>query len=199
MQWMQRISCSTLAIFALCTFSFACPRMKFVKPKSVPIKPVTSKAVPNELPRSWSIEEIGKESPPYGAEGRVYVLAWQILEDDRPMRVESCLVLQIFEKEQEYTLSHLYRHPDAKKPEWQLSMTHVSGEKGTKYYPGLWLFHAKRFKARPTNKDIYRALSMEEVNWRFELEKGWRFVGCGVCEKSWEEAIGERPTRFFGR
>jgi hypothetical protein len=26
-----------------------------------------------------------------------------------------------------------------------------------------------------------------------------RFVGCGVCEKSWQEAIGEKPTRFFGR
>jgi hypothetical protein len=63
----------------------------------------------------------------------------------------------------------------------------------------LWLFHAKRFKGRPSNKDIYGALSIEDVNWRFELEKGWRFVGCGVCEKSWDKAIGEKPSRFFGR
>jgi len=188
-----------MAIMALCTLSFASPRTKFVQPKYVQIKPAFSKAVPNELPRSWSMEEICKAAPPYGGEGRVYVLAWQIIEDDRPMRIESCLVLQVLENEKRYTLSHLYRHPDVKKPEWNLSMTHVSGEKGTKYYPGLWLFHAKGFKARPTNKDVYGALSMEDVNWRFELEKGWRFVGCGVCEKSWEEAIGEKPSRFFGR
>jgi hypothetical protein len=31
------------------------------------------------------------------------------------------------------------------------------------------------------------------------LEDGWRFVGCGVCEENWRAALGEKPTRFFGR
>jgi hypothetical protein len=157
------------------------------------------KSVPNELPRSWSLEEIAKETPPYGTEGRVYVLAWKIIEDDRPLRVESCLVLKVLDKNEGYELAHLYRHPADKKPEWQLSMTHVSGEKGTKYYPGLWIHHCERFKDRPGNKELYASLSVEGVGWTFDQEKGWRFVGCGVCEKSWAEAIGEKPTRFFGK
>jgi hypothetical protein len=78
-------------------------------------------------------------------------------------------------------------------------MTHVTGKEGTKYFPGLWLFHSERFKARPTNKDLYAALGFEQVNWRFDLEKGWQFVGCGVCERNWLEAVGEKPTRFFGQ
>jgi hypothetical protein len=68
-----------------------------------------------------------------------------------------------------------------------------------KYYPGLWLFHATQFKKRPTNKKLYAALSFEEVDWTFRQEKGWKFVSCGVCEKSWQEVTGEKPTKFFGR
>ncbi len=158
------------------------------------------KPVPNELPRNWTLEEIAKEMPPHGADGRVYVLAWTITEDDRPLRVESCLVLKALDKNGGYCLAHLFRHPAEKEPKWQLSRTHVLGEEGTKYgVAGLWLLHSKRFDDRPGNKALYAALSFEEVNWSFELEKGWKFVSCGVCEKSWQEAIGEKPTKFFGR
>ena len=158
--------------------------------------------VPNELPRSWSLEEIAKEAPPYGTQGRVYVLAWQVIEDKRPLRVESCLILKVVKEDagsSRWMLSHLYRHPMEKKPKWQLSMMHLSGEPGTPYFPGMWIMHGKGFKIKPTNKDIYASLLMEEVGWRFELEKGWSYVSCGVCEKSWQEAIGEKPTRFFGK
>jgi hypothetical protein len=96
-----------------------------------------------------------------------------------------------------YYLAHLYRHPNDKQPEWRESMTHVTGAKGTKYFPGLWLFHCKRFETKPGNKEVYAALSSEEVDWTFRLEGGWKYVGCGVCERSWQEAIGEKPTRFF--
>jgi hypothetical protein len=48
----------------------------------------------NELPRSWDIAEIAKAAPPCGGEGRVYFLAWQVRQDGRPMRVESCLALK---------------------------------------------------------------------------------------------------------
>jgi hypothetical protein len=160
------------------------------------------KTIPNELPRSWSFEEIVKATPPSGVKDPVYVLAWSVTEDDRPCRVESCLVMRILEKDDGYgrwCLAHLYRHPDDKKPEWRVSMIHVSGEKGTKYYPGLWIHQCMRFKEKPGNKELYAALPTEEVRWSFDQEKGWRFVSCGVCEKSWQEAIGEKPTRFFGK
>jgi hypothetical protein len=156
------------------------------------------KSVPNELPRSWSLEEVAKATPPYGVKGRVYVLAWRIQEDERPLRVESCLVLRVLEKNKGYCLAHLHRHPADKNPKWDLSISHVSGEKGTKYWPGLWIMHAKSFKNRPGNKEVYAALSWENVDWRFDLNKGWKIVSCGVCEKSWLEATGEKPTKFFG-
>jgi hypothetical protein len=157
--------------------------------------------VPNELPPTWSLEEIAKATPPSGTEGRVYVLAWKVMEDDRPVRTETCLALRVLENNEGYCLAHLYLwRPVGKKPVWTLSMIHVAGEKGTKYYPGADILHAKRFKNRPSNKELYAAISSEEeVGWSFEQDKGWKFVSCAVCEKSWHEAIGEKPTRFFGR
>jgi hypothetical protein len=155
--------------------------------------------VPNELPRSWSMEHIAKQAPPIETKEPVYVLAWKVMEDDRPMRVESCLVLKVLENNKRYCLAHLWRNPTDRNSRWDLRWTHVSGLKGTKYYPGLWLMHAKTFEKKPSNKELYAALSPEEVDWPFELEKGWNYVGCGVCEESWKEAIGEKPTRFFGQ
>ncbi|WP_020472832.1 hypothetical protein [Zavarzinella formosa] len=155
-----------------------------------------AKPAPNELPRSWSLEEIDKQMP--GPRGdRVYVLAWKIVEDDRPLRVESCLAIRVFDKNEGYGLWHLWRHPADKNLKWQVAYTHVTGEKNTKYFPGLDLLHAKQFKNRPGNKELYASLTFEEVNWSFELEKDWKVVGCGVCEKSWEEVIGEKPAKFF--
>jgi hypothetical protein len=159
-------------------------------------------AVPNELPRSWSLGEIARQSPPYGTGGRVYVLAWKVMEDDRPLRVESCLVLKVLDADDghgRWCLAHLYRRPLEKEPEWQLSMTHVSGAPGTKYFPGLMIHHSKRFVERPGNKELYASLSVEDVGWTFEQEDGWKFVSCGVCEANWQAAVGEAPTRFFGK
>lgn len=166
-----------------------------------PVSAAEPKSEQAGLPAGWKLTEIEKEMPPYGADGKVYVLAWKIAEDDRPLRVESCLVLKVLPDESEegrWCLAHLYRHPLAKEPKWELSMTHVTGEPGTKYFPGLDIMHVERFKAKPNNKTIYGALDFELVNWKFELENDWKLVGCGVCEDAWQAAIGERPTKFFG-
>lgn len=158
---------------------------------TAPARP--EKAVPNELPCAWSLEEIAKEAP---GDGRLFVLAWKIVEDARPVRAESCLVLRVIGKNEGYCLSHLYRDPAAKKPEWEIMMTHVLDNF---HSAGRWVMHCTDFKKKPSNKEIYAALSREDVEWTFAQEEGWRFVACGVCEKSWQEAIGEKPTRFFGR
>ena len=65
--------------------------------------------------------------------------------------------------------------------------------------PGRWIHHSKTFKKKLENKELYAALSFSDVDWSFGQEKGWKFVGCGVCEQSWLEAIGEKPTIFFGQ
>jgi len=108
-------------------------------------------------------------------------------------------VLKALDKNEGYSLAHLYRHPAEKEPKWQLSRLHVSGEEGTIYFPGLWISHCKRFKNRPGNKELYASLSWEDVGWSFGQEKGWKFVSCCVCENNWLAVIGETPTQFFGR
>ena len=60
---------------------------------------------------------------------------------------------------------------------------------------GEWKVSVKLFKNAPTNKEIYDCLN--EIQWTFVLEDGVSFVGCGVCEKNWEAAIHEKPSRFF--
>jgi hypothetical protein len=153
-------------------------------------------SVPNELPRSWSIDEIALQTPPYETPGRVYVLAWSITEDDRPLRVESCLALKVL-ADGRYGFAHLYRRPDQPADGWRIASTHVAADDPVNR-PGRWLIHTKLFDRRPTNREIYAAMKLEELDWQFDLKPSWRFVGCGVCEQSWLEALGEKPTRFFG-
>src|SRR5262245_30834736 len=116
---------------------FSVPLLLPLVSDDVVVEEPEEKVVPTELPPSWSLEDIAKESPPYGTNDPVHVLAWKIVEDERPLRVESCLVLKVLGRNNGYTLSHLFRHPAGKKPEWQLSVAHVSGKEGTKYFPGL--------------------------------------------------------------
>jgi hypothetical protein len=153
--------------------------------------------VPNELPRSWSLEEIALQMPPYETPGRVYVLAWSIIEDERPLRVESCLALKVL-ADGRHSFAHLYRRPDQPASGWQIAMTHVAGDTPVTR-PGRMVHHTRRFEKQPTNAQVYAALKLDELNWKFELANDWRFVGCGICEQSWLAAIGEKPTRFFGK
>lgn len=158
--------------------------------------------VPNELPRSWDIKEIEKAAPPYGDGGgdRVFVLAWKIIEDDRPLRVETCLVLKELGAESKtgrWCLSHLYRHPLDKDNTWRLPPIWVSPPPPLGPEKAVAIDHLKRFKEKPGNKLIYD--SLKEVQWSFTLDDDWKLVSCGVCERAWEASIGEKPSRFFGK
>jgi hypothetical protein len=157
--------------------------------------------VPNELPRSWSLEDISKATPLSTAGGRVYVLAWKVVQDERPVRVERCLVMRVLDLNDgdgRWILAHLARRPDEDNPEWRVATSHISGKPGTKYFPGLTVRHYKRFKDQTGNKDVYASLSKEEVAWSFGQDTDCKFVGCAVCENSWQAALGESPTLFFG-
>jgi hypothetical protein len=152
-----------------------------------------------ELPRTWELKDIAAEAPPYGAEGKVYVLAWLIKEDDRPLRVESCLVLKDLGKDDEHgrwCLSHLYRHPDGRDNAWTLPPLWVSPPPPLGPKEPVAIDHAKRLKKKPTNKDVYEAA--KDVQWRFAVDEGWKLLSCAVCERNWFAAVGEKPTRFFG-
>jgi hypothetical protein len=156
--------------------------------------------VPNGLPRSWNLEEIEKASPPREGTGQVYALAWKVEQDEQGHRVESCLTMRVLDwddGEGRWCLGCLSRDPDAEKPKWRLPTVHVTGKPGTEYFPGLWIpdYH-KRFKGRPGNKEVYDSVSA--IGWSFTQRAGRKIVGCGVCEESWQAALGEKPTEFFG-
>ena len=153
-------------------------------------------SVPNELPRGWKIAEIKAAALPT-FDGRVYFLAWQIRQDDRPLRVESCLAVKVSRDGRGYTLTHLYRHPGDPEPRWKVSNVHGIGRPGGP--PGQWRFHYKTFDGRPGNKELYAALAPEGVDWRWDTRHGFKFVGCGVCEASWQAVTREKPRRFFGK
>jgi hypothetical protein len=201
-QLLRSAIAATMLLVALCAaYATAWPQGK------------AEKLVPNELPRAWSLKEIANKTPPYGAKGRVYVLAWMVREEERSrsglslvlddarggFQVESCLVLKVLDEDDghgRWCLATLYRHPGNEKPEWRLSMAHYGPKPGAKSPVGHWVHHAMRLKTQPKNKELYAALP--DLDWRFEQSRDWRYVSCCVCEKSWQEAIGERPTRFFG-
>jgi hypothetical protein len=150
----------------------------------------------SELPRSWNVKQIEKEAPNGGA-GRFYVLAWYASEwtyTGKKYRADKCLVVRVLDKSESgrWQLCGLYRCDSEGDFRWSLSMHHATG--GEAGPTGMWYWHHKQFKTRPANKDIYDALS-RTVLWRFQRDE--HCVGCGVCEKNWEAAIGERPTRFF--
>jgi hypothetical protein len=155
-----------------------------------------ARSASSELPPSWNVKQIEKEVPNNGA-GRFYVLAWYASEwtyMGKKYRADKCLVMRVLDKSESgrWRLYGLYRGDSDGDFRWRLSMHHaIGGEAGP---TGMWYFHYKHFKTRPTNKDIYDALSWT-VLWEFRGDENC--VGCGVCEKNWETAIGEKPTRFF--
>jgi hypothetical protein len=135
----------------------------------------------NELPPHWDLDEIVEDND----KGRVLVLAWSILEDDRPLRLESCLVWRELEDGKGYTLTHLSRSPSASNPNWRLLA------------PDGCVGRVKHFDKRPTNDEIYVALRYEGVEWTFEIRDSWNRARCHVCEQNWLEATGEPPRQYF--
>ncbi len=193
-KWLALAMVILLAAIGLSLFLFTMPQE--------PANPGGEELVQDELPSSWSLREIAEETPPGGyGTGGVYILAWRTPEDDPSGLHGSCLVMRVLPRDDGYgrwSLAHLYRDSHHKDAKWRLSMTHVTGRPGTKYFPGLWLHHCKRFKERPTNKDLYAACEdIEGVNWHFESDKESVRIKGGVCERNWQKVIGEKPARFF--
>lgn len=147
------------------------------------------------LPPSWNPGELTAKAWPDG-HGRVFILAWRIMEDKRTVHIEECLVLKTLDGGSVFQLTHLARTSLDANPQWHVAMTHVAPPHG-RHELGMTLYHTARFKDRPTSQEIYAALAEPRVNWSFEVEPGWKVLGAEVCESSWLEALGEKPTRFY--
>jgi hypothetical protein len=162
----------------------------------------------SELPQDWKLEEIDKELAKHDrgkGTGKIYPLAWIIEEstnNNKTHRIERCLLMKAPAKEGEtYFLANLQREPksdEQRYQNWSIPFITVSTKRGT---PGSGLrYHYANFEKKPDNKTIYSFLKSQfNVNWNFEFSKDANVVGCMICEKSWEEVIGEKPTQFFKR
>jgi len=149
------------------------------------------------VPQSWDFWAISDATT--GGPGIVYVLAWSISEYEGH-RGESCLTMRVLENDNGYgrwCASHLYFDRSDGDHKWRESMVHVTRRYETIGFLGRRIWNSKDFKERPGNTELYSAMGVEELNWSFRNEHGEKFVSCGVCEKSWLEVTGEKPTRFF--
>lgn len=146
------------------------------------------------FPKDWSLEEIAKAAHPSAVPGATHVLAWKCIEDDRPWRVEDCLVVCRL-NEVDWYLANVARNLGIKgREKWELVMVHMGpGYKGDPF--GRWVMHIERYDKRPSNKDIYDF--MDEHYWRLGAENGSKLVGGAVCKTTWEAVVKEKPTRDF--
>jgi hypothetical protein len=74
------------------------------------------------MPKEWKLEEINDGLPYRWEPGEVHVLAWEVIEDDRPWKVTQALVLKRFDKPTEkgghrWVLAQVYQQTrDAERP-----------------------------------------------------------------------------------
>ncbi len=182
-----------LLIVAIALLVVASPMLVVGKenPKEQPDSKAAAKVESKtDLPEGWKLDEIASAAK--SVADLTYVLAWKIEEDDRPLRVENCLVLCQLEKGR-WSLMALFRHPKDEKPEWEQSRVHVTPEDPRRRGGYVWL--SRTFDKRPSNKEVYDF--MDEFRWRLGADEGFKLLGGKVCADTWEAVIKEKPTRLF--
>jgi hypothetical protein len=142
--------------------------------------PTTPPVLPNELPDGWRLDEIDQATPPNGVRGTTYVLAWKIVEDERPLRVEECIVMKQLQESDRgggWVLADLYRHPTLKN-EWRVATLTTSPDPTFKEPTEVRRWEI--YEGRPNNKQVYAFL--ETVKWRLAADEGWKLVD-GKCAR----------------
>jgi hypothetical protein len=117
------------------------------------------------------------------------VLAWQIDEDDRPLRVESVILWIALadkpaaKKPTRWMLAHLYRHPRDEN-EWRISRVYDAPFVGTESY-----------ESAPKRAELDRFL--KDTWWHFKPLEGFRSLGAEVCRDAWAQAFGAPPWHSY--
>jgi hypothetical protein len=141
------------------------------------------------------VEDIADAAPPRSDDGATHVLAWKIIEDDRPLRVEYCLVLKEMKKptkdQERWVIASLVRNP-AKGKEWNFVTIWITPDPELKNPP--FIMHVEKFKDRPKNAEVYRF--MDKFGWTLGADADWKLIDGGVCA-AWEKVVGEKPIRPF--
>lgn len=158
-------------------------------------------SVENSMPEDdlfpgWTYAEIASATPPYTG-GNAYVLAWTVVNDGG-LRIESCLVLRVLQKDDgdgKYCLSHLYRHPTHANSHWRVSWIHESDDNRDVAAAGHNALHSTWLKRLPDEQEFAAALRI--VDWTFDLNQWPQVVGYRVCTRQWERALGRKPDCQF--
>jgi hypothetical protein len=191
-----------LAIFAGSALS-ACGTNEPVAVEPSTNLPIVVQGVPaahiaaftKELPKDWPMKDIVDAAPPRGDTGATHILAWKIIEDARPNRVESCLALkelrQPTEKGERWVLSSLVRNP-AMGREWNFAIIWATPDTQVKGPP--FIIQVQHYQDRPTNSEIHHF--MDKFDWRLGGYSDCKLVDGGICA-AWEKVVGEKPVRTF--
>ena len=99
------------------------------------------------------------------------LLAWYVIEDDRPLRNHSALVLIEHVSDDKWTLVQMYRHATNKW--WNVAYSFHSPAEPITHY-----------KERPTSQEIDDFLDLNE--WEFEGSGNWKILAGNVLDSVWE-------------
>lgn len=101
----------------------------------------------------------------------VVILKWKKESDDRPLYVESAIILA--DLDGQYALAHIYRHPreENSRPKWRLSIVYD--------VPQIAL---ELFNSRPSRKDLNR---FEKGSWWKDVaSEGFKLIDSAVCNNN---------------
>lgn len=149
----------------------------------------------DRIPTDWNLRSI------YAAarkrQEHSWLLAWKIETwEGSSSRLESCVVLTQEEDDQGrdcWMIHELYRHRDAQEPDWIHGEIHFGATEREPY--GHLELTFRKFNRVPRNRDIYSFLS--HVGWQFGSTRPEMLLDGAVCSTAWQQAVGERPTKFF--
>ncbi|HJZ56457.1 MAG TPA: hypothetical protein VKE74_15940 [Gemmataceae bacterium] len=169
-------------------------------PEDSPPQPPAKKALSRdkEPPKEWDRKAIAKAMPYPWDDGPVSILAWQVREDDRPLRVTECLTVKRLVRpnnaSERWALGSLYLDRKDNKT-WEQGTIWLTPDPRGKAPPAIWGYQC--YVERPTPADVRRFL--EERGRTFGPEGDWKLVDGGVCGKAWRAALGWDPIDLFAR
>ena len=167
-------------------------------------------------PKECRIENINEGLPLRWEKGVVHLLAWEMIEDDRPHRYTQILVLKKFDQPTQdgrftWLLAQLFLNPKDDRRPWSGPCRIPGPLPIGKRMPKLTdaqLFGYELYKVSPTNLQIAKLL--KETRWEPQMgpqkaffSSGERIVTAklaagGVCRQGWTKVLGrEAPLSLF--
>ena len=118
--------------------------------------------------------------------GKRKIIAWNIMEDDRSLYVES--IITVLQVNKAWSLNYLYRHPfekDLDQRVWQLAVI-IDGKN----------LPLKQYNHKPTQLELIQFFNGCEWIWQgLKNNKKWEIHSCGINLTCWKEMTGDYPPK----